>query len=57
MLPLFGVYTAEYLINQGLVRQITWSILLHTTPQYEQLYYQNTHIGGLCLNQHAQYRW
>ena len=57
MLPLFGVYTAEYLINQGLVRQITWSILLYTTPQYEQLYYQNTHIGGLCLNQHAQYRW
>ncbi|XP_065900790.1 battenin-like isoform X2 [Dysidea avara] len=42
MLPLFGVYSAEYLINQGL---------------YEQLYYENTHIGGLCLNQHSQYRW
>lgn len=42
MIPLFAVYAAEYLINQGL---------------FELLYYENTHIGGLCLNQHAQYRW
>ena len=42
MIPLFVVYTAEYMINQGL---------------FELLYYPNTHIGGLCLNQQAQYRW
>ena len=42
MVPLFVVYTAEYMINQGL---------------FELLYYPNTHIGGLCLNQQTQYRW
>ena len=42
MVPLFVVYTAEYMINQGL---------------FELLYYPNTHIGALCLNQQAQYRW
>ena len=42
MVPLFLVYAAEYSINQGL---------------FELLYNENTHIGGLCLDQHAQYRW
>ena len=42
MVPLFVVYTAEYMINQGL---------------FELLYYPDTHIGGLCLDQKAQYRW
>ncbi len=42
MLPLFAVYTAEYMINQGL---------------FELLYSPNTHIGSLCLDQATQYRW
>lgn len=42
MIPLFAVYTAEYMINQGL---------------FELFYYPNTHIGGLCLDQKSQYRW
>ena len=42
MLPLFLVYSAEYTINQGL---------------FELLYSPNTHLGHLCLDQQAQYRW
>ena len=42
MVPLFFVYIGEYMINQGL---------------FELLYYPNTHVGALCLDQAAQYRW
>ena len=41
MLPLFLVYWAEYMINQGF---------------FELLYNANTHVGHLCINQEAQYR-
>ena len=41
MLPLFVVYWAEYMINQGF---------------FELLYNANTHIGSLCINQEGQYR-
>ena len=42
MLPLFVVYFAEYAINQSF---------------FELLYNANTHLGGYCLDQPAQYRW
>ena len=42
MLPLFAVYAAEYMINQGF---------------FELLYNQNTYIGTFCLDQATQYRW
>ena len=42
MIPLFAVYCAEYMINQGF---------------FELLYNENTHIGALCLDQASQYRW
>ena len=41
MLPLFLVYWAEYMINQGF---------------FELLYNPNTHVGSLCISQEAQYR-
>ena len=41
MLPLFLVYWAEYMINQGF---------------FELLYNRDTHIGSLCISQEAQYR-
>ena len=42
MVPLFFVYISEYMINQGL---------------FELLYYDNTRLGALCLDQKDQYRW
>ena len=42
MVPLFVVFAAEYMINQGL---------------FELLYYRNTSLGTLCLDGHLQYRW
>ena len=42
MVPLYVVYISEYMINQGL---------------FELLYYPNTSIGSICLDQQAQYRW
>ena len=42
MVPLFAVYIAEYMINQGL---------------FELLYYQNTRAFTLCVDAHEQYRW
>lgn len=42
MIPLFCVYIAEYMINQGL---------------FEVLYYSNTRLGAICLDQKDQYRW
>ena len=42
MLPLFFVYVAEYMINQGL---------------YEILFYPGTHLGRFYLSHNAQYRW
>jgi hypothetical protein len=41
MVPLFFVYAAEYMINQGF---------------FELLYNPNTHIRSLCISQEAQYR-
>ncbi len=41
MVPLFGVYIAEYMINQGL---------------YELFIYPHTHLGSIKINQGAQYR-
>ena len=42
MVPLFVVFAAEYMINQGL---------------FELLYYRNTSLGTWCLDGHLQYRW
>ena len=42
MVPLFFVYISEYMINQGL---------------FELLYYDNTRLGAICLDQKDQYRW
>ena len=42
MVPLFVVFAAEYMINQGL---------------FELLYYRNTSLGTWCLDEHLQYRW
>lgn len=42
MVPLFFVYIGEYMINQGL---------------FELLYYSNTTLGSICLDQMDQYRW
>ncbi|KAL5475116.1 hypothetical protein EMCRGX_G027174 [Ephydatia muelleri] len=42
MVPLFIVFAAEYMINQGL---------------FELLYYRNTSLGTWCLDGHLQYRW
>ena len=41
MVPLFFVYAAEYMINQGF---------------FELLYNRDTHVGSLCISQEAQYR-
>ncbi len=41
MVPLFGVYIAEYMINQGL---------------YELFIYPHTHLGSIKIDQGAQYR-
>ena len=41
MVPLFFVYWAEYMINQGF---------------FELLYSRNTHLGSFCLTQKFQYR-
>ena len=42
MVPLFFVYLAEYMINQGL---------------FELLFYHGTRLGRLQLGHMAQYRW
>ncbi|CAI8008680.1 Battenin [Geodia barretti] len=42
MMPLYLVYVSEYMINQGL---------------FELLYYKNTRLGTICLDQKDQYRW
>ena len=42
MVPLYLVYISEYMINQGL---------------FELLYYPNTRLGSICLDQRDQYRW
>ena len=42
MMPLYLVYVSEYMINQGL---------------FELLYYKNTRLGSICLDQKDQYRW
>ena len=42
MIPLYLVYISEYMINQGL---------------FELLYYKNTRLGSICLDQKDQYRW
>ncbi len=41
MFPLFAVYMAEYMINQGL---------------YELFLYPHTHLGGIHVSQASQYR-
>ncbi len=41
MLPLFGVYMAEYMINQGL---------------YELFLYPDTHLGSIKIGRSSQYR-